>query len=245
MLKKLVEVMLVAAIVAGVAGAFFRLAGALPISVVSTAKQSTFDVTGQGKVVVVPDQAMIQLGVQERGSNLKTVQENVNKKIAELSKQLKSLGVDSKDIKTTGFNYYPDYQNKGIYNASASVSVIVRDLDNVSAAMDLVGQLGLDNVSGPTFGLSDELLEKTTKEARSQAIDKAKKKAEELASLAGMHLGNIVNVVEGGSGPLPYLMRDASLPISGGGVEMSKTPTPVEPGSSEVSVSVTLSYETR
>lgn len=86
------------------------------------------------------------------------------------------MGVDEKDIKTTGYNYYPDYQQRGEYRAYATVSVIIRDPDNVSPVMDLVGKLGLDNVSGPSFGLSDELLAKSTKEARAMAIEKPRQK---------------------------------------------------------------------
>ena len=244
MLKKMVEIIMVAIIVAGAAGAYFHWMGGLPISVTSTQKASTFDATGEGKVVVAPDQATISMGVQEQGTNLKQVQELVNQKMAGLSKSLKNLGIDDKDIKTTGYNYYPDYQDKNKYTAYANVSVTVRDLAKVSSTMDLIGTLGLDSVSGPTFGLSTELLDKTTKEARAQAIDKAKAKAEELAGLAGMHLGKIINVTEGAGAraPQPYLMAKA-MPV-GDSAGSTGTATPVEAGSSEVSVSVTLSYET-
>lgn len=238
------EIVMVALIVVGAAGAYFKWMGALPISVTQTQKMSTFDASGEGKVVVVPDQAVVSMGVQEEGFNLKQVQEAVNKKMASVSKSLKDLGIKENDIKTTGYNYYPDYNNKNKYTAYASVQVVIRDMENVSPVMDLIGTLGLDNVSGPSFGLSDELMEKTTKEARTIAIDKAKSKAEELASLAGMNLGRIVNIVEGGSRPQPYVVQDA-IPMAGGGIERSKTATPVEPGSSEVIVNVTLSYETR
>lgn len=244
MLKKMLEIMMVAIIVAGVAGAYFRWMGALPISVTQTQKMSTFDATGEGKVVVVPDQASVSMGVQEVGYNLKQVQEAVNKKMTSLSIALKEMGIDDKDIKTTGYNYYPDWENKNQYRAYATVSVVVRELDKVSNVMDLVGTLGLDNVQGPTFGLSDELTNKSVKEARGLAIEKAKTKAEELAGLAGMKLGRIVNIVEGTTKPQNYMVRDAMPVAAGGNVEM-KTATPVEAGSSEVAVDVTLSYETR
>ena len=245
MMKKMLEIIMVAVIVAGVAGAYFKWMGALPISVTQTQKMSTFDASGEGKVVVVPDQAMINLGVEEEGTNLKQVQEAVNKKMAGLGKSLRDLGVEENDIKTTGYNYYPDYQYKNRYRAHASVQVIVREIENVSPVMDLIATLGLDNVSGPTFGLSDELMNKTVKEARALAIEKAKAKAEELADLAGMKLGRIVNVVEGGNRSPNYMLRDAVMPMAGGGVAMEKTATPVEVGSSDVVVDVTLSYETR
>lgn len=236
--------MMVCVIVAGVAGAYFRWMGALPIAVTQTQKMSTFDVTGEGKVVVIPDQAVVSMGVQETGKNLKQVQEMVNKKMASLSKSLKDLKIAEKDIKTTGYNYYPDWQNKSNYVAHATVSVVIREMDNVSPVMDLVGSLGLDNVSGPTFGLSDELSNKTVKEARALAIDKARAKAQELSGLAGMTLGRIVNVTEGSIKPQNYMLREA-LPVTGGGNVDMKTATPVEVGSSEIVVDVTLSYETR
>lgn len=244
MLKKMLEMVMVAVIVAGVAGAYFKWMGALPISVTQTQKASMFDVTGEGKVVVIPDQATLNMGVQEKGFNLKQVQEQVNRKMASLTKSLKDMGIAEKDIKTTGYNYYPDYNDKNMYTAYANVSVVVRDLDKVSPVMDLIGTLGLDNVSGPSFGLSDELLNETVKEARSLAIDKAKAKAEELSGLAGMRLGRIVNVTEGANRSPNYMMRDSVAPMAAGSQEMVKIATPVEAGSSEVLVSVTLSYET-
>lgn len=245
MMKKMVEIILVALIVAGVAGAYFRWMGALPISVTQTQKMSTFDATGEGKVVVVPDQATLTMGVQEQGYNLKQVQEQVNAKMTNLTKGLKGLGIEEKDIQTTGYNYYPDYNDKNRFTAYASVTVTVRDLEQVSPALDLIGTLGLDNVSGPTFGLSDELRNKTVKEARELAIEKAKAKAEELSGMAGMKLGRIVNVVEGENRSPNFLVRDSMAPVAMGGVENLKTATPVEAGSSEVVVNVTLSYETR
>jgi hypothetical protein len=238
----MLEILMVAFIVAWVAGAYFKFMGSLPISVTQTQKMSTFDASGEGKVVVIPDQATVNMGVQEVGFNLKQVQEQVNKKMTSLTKALKDLGIAEKDIKTTGYNYYPNYNDDNQYRAYANVSVVIRDLDDVSPAMDLIGTLGLDNVSGPEFGLSDELLEKTTKEARGLAINKAKAKAEELSGLAGMRLGRIVNVTEGARGgyPTPMYARDAGVMST----SELKVETPVEPGSSEVEVTVTLSYET-
>lgn len=243
MMKRMLEIIMIAVIVAGVTGAYFTWMGALPISVTQTQKSSTFDASGDGKVVVIPDQAVVSMGVQEVGSNLKQVQEQVNVKMAKLGKELKSLGIDEKDIKTTGYNYYPDYQNRNRYTAHASVSVVVKDLEQLSPVLDMVGLLGLDNVSGPSFELSDKLMEETTKEARKMAIDKAKAKAEELADLAGMRLGRIVNVVEGNMGGRPVPMY-AQAEIMMDKASAPSTPAPVEPGSSEVSVNVILSYET-
>ena len=242
MLKKVVEMTVVALLVAGVVGVYFKVVGALPVSVTQTQKMSSFDVVGESKVVVVPDQATINLGVTEKGRNLKNVQQAVNKKMEAISKELAAMGVSEKDIKTTGYNYYPDYLEPGSYQAQASVSVTLREMDKVSEALDLVGTLGLDSVTGPVFGLSDKLLEKSTREAREEAITKAKKKASELAELSGMKLGRIINVSEGVSGGYPVPMYSRDMAVSS--TMEAKVETPVEAGSSEVMVNVTLSYET-
>ncbi len=244
MVKKMLEVMAVGLVVAGVAGIYFRLAGALPVSVTQTQKLSTFDVSGEGKVVVVPDEASVVMGVRKEGASVKQVQEQVNQTMTALTKELKALNIKAEDIRTSSYSFYPDYDERGRYTAYAQVEVRIRDMEQVSPVLDLVGVLGLENVSGPTFGLSDKRKEESVKEARAKAIEQAKVKAEELASLSGMSLGRIVNVQEGMSyPPQPYMMRDTAM--MGGGVEMAKTETPVEAGSSEVSVNVTLSYETR
>lgn len=243
MLKKMLEIVAVAIIVAGVAGAYFRWIGALPIAVTQTQKNSTFDVTGEGKVVVAPDEASVMLGVRKQGSSVKTVQEQVNKTMTDLGNQLNILGIKKDDIKTSSYSFYPDYQTKGNYSAYAQVEVKVRDLDKVGPVLDLVGSLGLENVSGPSFGLSDDLKAKTMKEARAKAIDEAKNKAQELSGLAGMKLDRIVNIQEGANYPRPMMAQDSYAGVAAGAV--TKTVTPVEPGTSEVTVNVTLSYETR
>lgn len=243
MFKKMLEIMMVAVIVAGVAGAYFRWMGALPISVTQTQKMSTFDVSGEGKVVVVPDQAEMSMGVQKSGSSIADVQKQVNTTIKQLTDQLKGLGIDEKDIKTTSYSVYPDYMpgKTGQYNVSAQVSVKTGDFAVASKVLDLAGTLGLNQVGGISFSLSDDLRDKTTKEARSQAIEAAQKKASELAGLSGMRLGRIVNVQEGEiAQPRPLMYGAQGKSLDAGVV----APTQVEPGTNEVNVSVTLSYET-
>ena len=232
------------AVVFGVAAVFTRYGMGLPITVnqTTTNKMSTFDVSGEGKVVVAPDEASVVMGVRKEGRSIAAVQKSVNETMTGLSKELKSLGIDAKDIQTSSYSFYPDWEDKGLYSAYAQVTVRIRDLDNASAVMGLVGTLGLEQVGGINFGLSDDLQKQSVKEAREKAIDEAKQKASELAGLAGMNLGKIVNISEGMNYPQPYMMRDA-VPMAGGGAE--KVSTPVEPGSSEIVVNVTLSYETR
>ena len=78
--------------------------------------------------------------------------------------------------------------------------------------------------------------------AREEAVKEAKKKAESLAKLSGVTLGKIVNVSEGYGGAIQPMLYNAMNQ----GVEAKdmKVSAAVNPGMSEITVSVTLSYET-
>ena len=88
---------------------FFKFGPKIPLSIISQQKGEPLIVTGEGKVSVTPDIAKITLGIQEEGTSLKTVQDSVNKKSKTLTDALKKLGIAEKDIKTTSYSVYPQY----------------------------------------------------------------------------------------------------------------------------------------
>lgn len=230
-----------------VGAVFFKFGGGVPIEVrqTSTEKVSTFDVTGEGTVVVKPDQAEITLGVNKDGLDLAAVTEQVDQVMAQLSESLEKLGIEEKDIKTIEYSVYPSYdyesRARGSYSVRTGVKVTIRELDKTGQVLDLVGSLGLEQSGGLSFGLSDKALAEAKREARTLAIEEAKSKAKELSLIAGMSLGKIVNVREdSGSTPVPYLERAIAVDAIGEG-----TPAQVNPGTNEIRVTVTLSYETR
>jgi len=225
---------------------FFRYGGGVPINVTSSTQEkvSAFEMSGEGKVTVIPDEARISLGVRKQGRSVAIIQEQVNSTMSKLATALKELGIDEKNIKTSSYSLNQDYRDQGGYVAYAQFQVKIGEIEKTSQVLDLVGQLGLEQVSGVSFGLSDKLEKESTKEARELAIEEAKDKAEELAKLAGMKLGKIVNVQENGRYPQPYLMRSEMAMLDSSTDQELAAPTLVEVGSSEVSVSVTLSYET-
>jgi uncharacterized protein YggE len=71
------------------------------------------------------------------------------------------------------------------------------------------------------------------------ALNSQKKKATNAAKIAGFSLGRIINYSEDfGTAPRPIPMLAKTDVAGGGGV-----PTQVEPGSNEIAVTVTLSYQ--
>lgn len=231
---------------------FAKVGGGVPISVTQTTTEtkSTFDVEGVGEAIVVPDEAKMSFGIEETATKVGEAQNKVNEKMSEFQEVLEELGIDKEEVQTSSYNVYPDYdysergrsEVKG-YRVSSRVEVSFTEFDEINLVIGKAGELGLNQVGGLSFGLSDEAEEKSLSIAREKAVESAKSKAKELAKLAGINLGKVVNVVEqkqGGYEPRPmYAMMEKAV----GGEEEISQPQ-IEPGSEKVIVTVTLSYTT-
>jgi uncharacterized protein YggE len=223
---------------------FTAIFGSIPFSITSTTttKSDTFNVTGEGKVNVIPDVAFITAGVSSSGSSVKLAQDQINTVINKVSAALKDLGIDSKDIQTANYSIYPEYDYregaqkiKG-YSASTNLSIKVRDIDKTSQVIDKAAANGANQIGGISFDIDDK--KKLEQEAREKAVAKAKEKAESAAKAVGFKLGRIVNYSEGPSGFLPLVNRAFGVTE----VTSDKT-TQIETGSVDITINVTLSYE--
>lgn len=224
---------------------YTKFLGPIPFSVdsVTTQKNTTFDVTGESKISVPPDIARINAGVTAQAQTVKQAQNQINTTINKVSDAVKNLGVDAKDIRTDNYSVYPDYDYSGSsqkikgYSASASLIIVARDIDKINSIIDTATQNGANQIGALSFEIQDKT--KAENEAREQAVVEAKKKAENAAKIAGFRLGKIVNYAESFNG------ASKPFPLAGGGMAERATPTQIEPGSSEITVVVTLSYEIR
>lgn len=221
---------------------YTKLAG--PISFNLNAQSTNFQVTGEGKASIKPDSATVHAGVSVTGASSTVVQEQMNTKINQVITAVKALGIDAADIQTANYSVNPNYdytsepQRISGYIANTNLTIKVKDITKVNSVIDAATKAGATNVNNSGFDVADD--SSARDEARKMAIADAKKKAQAIASQVGFRLGNITNYSESGpSGqPRPYLM--ATDKAVGGNVA-----TQVEPGTNEVTVSVTLSYEVR
>lgn len=226
---------------------YTKLAGPLPFTVTSTTTQKSdaFNVTGTGKANIKADQATVRLGVIAQSSSAESTREEMTSKINKVTGGIKALGIADADIKTDNFNINPNYdytpdgkQNITGYNGNVNMTIKVKDTNLANKIIDSATANGANNVGGVSFDTVDQTA--AEEEARVKAIADAKKKAEKAASAAGFKLGKIINYNEGsGGGPQP--MYDMKAMNAAGSVE--RTPTQLEPGQNEVTVTVTLSYE--
>jgi uncharacterized protein YggE len=114
--------------------------------------------------------------------------------------------------------------------------VTVRDTDQLGELIDAAVNVGANRISGVTFYVDDETA--AASDARIEAVEDARTKAEELAAAAGMTLGPLVVMSEGTTPLAPAVFVTGGGGGGGGG-------TPVEPGSTTVAVNVTMSFELR
>jgi hypothetical protein len=226
-----------------------RFSPAIPISSVVTQKTDLFTVSGEGKVTVVPDTGIVNLGINLTRPSVKSAQTEVNTIINKISEEVKKLGVDSKDIKTSDYSIYPEYDyTRGAgkisgYRVNASITIKVRDLEKINSVIDSSTANGANTVSGIQLTVDDDKQKELLQQAREEAIKEAKTKAESLARAAGISLGRIVNVSESGGNqvirPVAYAAKELSIGMGGG------ADTSIQVGSTDITSTVTLFYETK
>ena len=197
-------------------------------------------VSGTGKVYLAPDIANVYVGVRSQADNVGTALSQNNSQANAIASALKEKGVAAEDIQTTAFNVYPqqNYSPEGIpmetvYVVENTVYIKVRDLNNLGTLLDSVVRAGANTINGISFDVEDHTA--AEKEARRLAIEDAKAKAEELASLTGVTLGQLysVNVYSSG-GPQPVYEAK-------GGAAMAST-TPIAAGQMVIQMEASLSY---
>jgi len=206
----------------------------------------TISVTGTGLAYGKPDMAVAQIGVQTRNADPAQAVEESNRKMAALTAALKELGIEEKDIQTSNFSVYAqqDYtpetgqpKDTFTYVVDNTLSVTVRDLNQVGEALGRAVDAGANNIYGVTFGVSDP--SQLEAEARGKAMADAKARAEQIAQAAGVTLDAPMNISEYTSGPVPYFAAELKAGVGGAA---APAPVPVSTGQIQVSLQVNVTY---
>ena len=207
----------------------------------------TVQMSADGKVTAKPDLAQLSFSVITQGKDAAKVQTDNDAKMSSVIDYLKTNGVNADDIQTSGYNLYPQYDYTRTdatqqiigYNLNQNVTAKIRKLETVSTIVGGLTAKGINQINNVGYTIDDP--DKLKQEARDQAIDKAKQKAQELADRIGVRLGKVVNFSEGSSYmPQPYYAYDKAMssPVGMGGGS-----SPIESGTQDVTVSVTLTFE--
>ena len=217
---------------------------AMTNQVVNTAKTAnTISFSGEGQTLAKPDIAVISFSIITETATSKAAQDDNSAKSKTLADFLKEQGIEDKDIKTAGYNIYPQYRYprdekpeiRG-YQVNQTMEVKIRDLDKVSGVLDGVVSAGANQINSLSFQIDNpDLLRET---ARAKAIENAKMKANGLEKQLGIRLGRIVNFSESAGGfPGPvFYEKSLNAGMGGGGPALPA-------GENEIVINVTLTYQ--
>lgn len=179
-----------------------------PAAEAITALPRTITVVGEGQLTIKPDMAQTNIGVEIIGDSVKMASAQAAETTVAVLAALKAAGIAEGDIQTSGYNVWVErpYTPEGvpgekfIYHMGNNFTVTIRDLDKIGAVLDAAIEAGANNIYGVNFNVSDPTDLKA--EAREKATADARSKAQTLAGLNQMTLGQVISVSEviGGNG---------------------------------------------
>jgi uncharacterized protein YggE len=236
---------LVAATAAYLVGAANRPAsGAQTVYALPAANQSSsvampgITVTGVGSVNGTPDTLTVNLTVTQTRSDVSSALSAANASMNSVDAALSAKGVANADLKTTGAQVQPNYQSSGSingYTASESLTATLRNLKTAGSAISAAATAGGNATRIDGVSLDIEHDSALMIQARSAAFADARTKAQQYAGAAGETLGKPTQVTETVNSPTPIDYRSL-------GAASSAAAVPINAGTAQVSVSVTVVF---
>lgn len=198
----------------------------------------TLTVSGTGVAKAVPDEASFSTGVVTQAGTAADALGANNRAMAAVIATLKRHGVPDKAVQTSNVSLSPQYQSckpnvacpqKIVgYEVANTVTVTV-GIDKAGAALDALVAAGANRIDGISFAVHDP--KPLVAAARGEAVKEAIDKAQVLARSAGVSLGPIMSIQDGGgSAPQPMVKMYAravaeAMPIAAGEQSLTATVT--------------------
>jgi uncharacterized protein YggE len=209
----------------------------------ATTIEHTISVSGTGRVVISPDVADLRLGVLATAKTVKAARQASATAMTAVLAAVKKLGVADKDIQTTVLSLSPTYDYSSNtnpprltgYSLSNGIAITVRNLDTIGDVIDNALAAGATSMDSITFRAEDQT--GAEQQARQSAMAEAKAKAQTLAAAASVTLGGVASISETVA-PIPYPVYYGAMAAA----PAKDVQTPVQPGTNEVSVTVSVVF---
>lgn len=165
-------------------------------------------VSGEGKIKVTPDEAIITVAVENTGKEAAEVKKKNDETVDKVLKLIKQRGIPTSDYQTQRVNLYKNYDyntKKHSYVANQTISIHLKDLSKYDKLMmDLVDS-GINNIQGVEFKSSK--IKEYERQGRKNAMLDAKQKAEDYVSvLAGQKVGKALVISDNSHTNYPQAM---------------------------------------
>lgn len=148
------------------------------------------NVSGEGKISVTPDEAVITIGVSNIGADAAEVKRENDNTVDKIIKYLKKIKLPEKDYQTQRvyLNRNYDYDKKKYsFAASQTIVITLRDLSKYDDMIIGLTDAGTNKIEGIQFKTSKQAQYES--EARLKAVADAQKKAAEYAKATDLYLG--------------------------------------------------------
>jgi uncharacterized protein YggE len=209
-------------------------------------RETGITVAGEGKTTAAPDVAILTLGVSTIADTVASARESAAGSLQAMIDTMKRNGVAEKDIQTTQFSIYPEYDYDGNrqvlrgFRVSNVVTAKVRDIDTTSTVVDDAVVAGGDNATIQNLAFTIDDPEELRREARELAVEDARKRAQTLADAGGVSLGRPVTISESSGFQPPVYYADGA--IAEDSARAALPPTPIEPGELDVVITVSVTF---
>lgn len=211
-------------------------------TVAMAAEGPSIVVTGSGSAEVMPDQAVVTLGVSNTAKTAQLAQAENAKTANDVIAAMNQLGIFSKDIQTR-YTINPvydknDYTKVAGYRADNYITVNVNDIKNTSRVIDAAVANGAVKVHGLSYGLKNEASAHTL--ALKNAVLDARRRADIIANTLGVRIVGVYSAVESNTQSMPYMFDGARMMKANA---ESSDATPVNPGIITVNADICIEYQ--
>lgn len=199
-------------------------------------------VSGEGIVVVQPDQASINIGVETEGKDSEVAQKQNAEKMTKVMDALINQKISKEDIQTVNYSIYPlnKYNEKTReselygYRVVNTLQIKIKNIENVGKVIDVVSKAGANKINQINFTTSRS--EELYLEALSKAILNGQKKAMKMAETVGVTINKPSKIIENSGGYTPYRSYDNMM------MKAESLETPISQGQIEIKASIDLEY---
>jgi uncharacterized protein YggE len=202
-------------------------------------------VAGTAEVKVVPDQAIIAIGVEKQDPSAIGAKHAEDVAARRILATLTANGIDGKDVQTTYLSLRPEttYLKKvrvTYFVAEQTLTITVRDLPKLDSLLESLIKAGGNHIDSITYEASD--LRKYRDQARELAVKAAREKAEALARALGQGIGKAQSIEEmpEANDRSPYGLYNTMVQLRTNDVTKSGPATAT--GQNTILASVTVSF---
>ncbi|MCZ8196487.1 MAG: SIMPL domain-containing protein [Flavobacterium sp.] len=198
-------------------------------------------VSGEGKIKVTPDQALLTVSIETKGTKAADVKKENDIAVEKVLQFVKRMKLPKEDVLTQRVNLYPNYdyeKKKHNYLANQTIVILLKDLSKYDELSEGLIDNGVNRIENVEFKSSK--LEQLQSDARKAAMKDAKQKAEDYVSVLNQKIGKALLINDNSQAYYPQPIYKGAMMAMADGSEAPRETLAI--GEIEVIANVTVSF---